>query len=237
MTVSRETAKTDGNAGDPHNTMWFLQSSFATQFAFEAFNHSLSPFRAELSQNYSIHQWRGISDAARDFDEDYVNDFSLANIDENDILNCWPLKELDSTSERAGLKARSDGNASALAVRDSPFLLDVYLSSCLQQLLERVAPVLVSTFLDCAPSVFSLSGPRTSPTTSVNVGLVDAVGKIARILYGVVLSQASEFSDAVSMIISTLFSSALKALTYNPGAQYCGKAANTVAIYVYILSF
>jgi len=56
----------------------------------------------------------------------------------------------------------------------------------------RIHSVLVSTFLDAAPSVFAPSGQVTFSAT--NVELVCAVGQIAKVLYGALLSEQDEVS-------------------------------------------
>ena len=55
-----------------------------------------------------------------------------------------------------------------------------------QQLAQALHSTLISTYLDCAPAVFS---PSASPSET-EVNLVVAVAEIARTLYGVLL-QAS----------------------------------------------
>lgn len=60
--------------------------------------------------------------------------------------------------------------------------------------------MLVSTFLDCAPSVFLPVSSRGSGAPSANLQLIGAVARIARILYGLVLPRRKDLEDLASVV-------------------------------------
>jgi hypothetical protein len=95
-----------------------------------------------------------------------------------------------------------------------------------------VAPLLVSTFLDSAPSVFSPSNARTPPSPSVDAELLAIVGSIARILYGAVVPRAHDLDDVVNTFNAPeLQELLLIALCAEIGNQYSGQFTNTSGIY------
>ncbi|KAF8323059.1 hypothetical protein DL93DRAFT_618999 [Clavulina sp. PMI_390] len=157
---------------------WFMESSFATTNAFDAFVLSLQPSRPNL-HHPPTRRWQ----ATGDFDEEDLPGYSFADLERPDALETWTFADMNSS---AGL---TDANSSGTELR------------VMADLCTRVSSTLVSTFLDHAPTVFS---PSTSRPSTVAVELVAVVGKIARRLYGYVLPRIHELPDAAPVVIENL---------------------------------
>ena len=64
------------------------------------------------------------------------------------------------------------------------FVLDLLTSS--QRLAHTLHPIIVATFLDCAPAAFGLGS-----TNSTELELITSVADISRSLYGAILQEES----------------------------------------------
>ncbi|KAJ3490534.1 hypothetical protein NLI96_g1373 [Meripilus lineatus] len=146
---------------------WFFASSFSSNRAFTAFDSLIKPnYEAgSYTQVSSVRQWHPDVDFDN-FEEDHIGRYDLGG---HDIGN-WTFQDL---CELNALQA----GPSSLSARP---IVGYSGQSSLQHLTSTVHQILISTFLDCAPVVFSPSG--NPPETELN--LVVAVSEIARCLYG-----------------------------------------------------
>lgn len=97
--------------------MWFLESSFTTLNASTAFRTSLQPSSAMNSTHRMLHQWHAMSSAIDNFDEDYLPSHSLAELDIDDGISTWSLRELDVAATASESKASAEDNVRFIAVR------------------------------------------------------------------------------------------------------------------------
>lgn len=83
----------------------------------------------------SFHEWHAdLSTTNGEFDEDFMGEFALADLDVNGIQEGWSLSDLNGMSALSKMGSSSqhggsDRDASALLVRG--FLLDYYLVHCM----------------------------------------------------------------------------------------------------------
>ncbi|KAI0756631.1 hypothetical protein C8Q80DRAFT_1093119 [Daedaleopsis nitida] len=148
---------------------WYLSSSFASRSAFEAFDSLL---RTTSQAQESTRHWTAeVSDNEQ---ETFVGDHSMLLSGHTG----WSLHDLDDAG--AAVVALQDGGQPAMGT-------DAELA-CVTQLARTLHSTLVSTFLDCAPTVFSPSS--SPPETELQMVLV--VCRICRTLYGRILQDSTE---------------------------------------------
>lgn len=191
-------ADPSASAADTSPT-WFFEDLFISPVAFRAFTSSLTPSSSK-ARKYQHLQWQATSDEGVEFDEDFLGRSPLANLDDGNILSSWGLKDLDFTGAEMGPSGHTfaDGHPAIMVCAQSNLIHTLSKEPLSQELAHRVAPLLVSTFLDCAPSVFSPSTARAPSTLNVNLELIATVGSVARTLYGAVVPRAHDLNDVVN---------------------------------------
>ncbi len=180
------------------NLTWCLSSAFPEPRAYEAFDARFRPtINLPPGVRPSIHQWKAEVDPDdNDDDDEHLAfickstqfdsvDASYTLQDLHDVISSTTLNDLDLESQ--------------LGNRQSDFEMVCFTPTCprdhshLQENVQRVAralhPVLLSNFLDSAPSVFM---PSSAPHQS-ELGIVSAVANIYRNLYAPLL-QSSKVS-------------------------------------------
>ncbi|KAM6498183.1 hypothetical protein JOM56_006131 [Amanita muscaria] len=145
-------------------SFWFLSDAFQSAEAFHAFDSLLRP----TPSSEAIRTW---SAEAHLSDDNFVRSFHDSNITEN---SSWSLDQL------------SHGYDSLDQVPDDQ-ATDAIDYDHLSRLTRNLQSILVSTFLDSAPTVFSPSG---SPSET-SLYLVLAVSQIAQTLYSTLLQRRS----------------------------------------------
>jgi pre-rRNA-processing protein IPI1 len=182
------------------NLTWCLSSAFPEPRAYEAFDALFRPtINLPPGVRPSIRQWKAEVDP--DDDDEHLAfickstqfdsvDASYTLQDLHDVISSTTLNDLDLDSQ--------------LGNRQSDFEMVCFTRTCprdhyhlQQENVQRVAralhPVLLSNFLDSAPSVFM---PSSAPHQS-ELGIVSAVANIYRNLYGPLL-QSSKVSTSGS---------------------------------------
>ncbi|KAI8980644.1 hypothetical protein BD414DRAFT_420409 [Trametes punicea] len=158
---------------------WYFSSSFASTSAFDAFETLMRPVY------YVSHPGtqRGRGDArtwapevSEDSEEDFVGDFEFAAAAK---LVPWTVQDLNNVSAELTLPTEDQH----LGVDK----LDPEVAAA-AQVARTLHPTLVSTFLDCAPTVFSPS----ATVAETELQLVLVVCRICRSLYGRILQDAAE---------------------------------------------
>ncbi|KAH9944068.1 uncharacterized protein BXZ73DRAFT_39165 [Epithele typhae] len=165
--ISRDFAESSSATVTP---TWYLASAFSSRRAFEAFDALLRPHETTTSSR----QWT--EEAQEESADDFVGNF-------NDALAtgplAWSLNDLEDV----------DVTMSTLAGDDSAQVTDEDAEVvCVARLARTLQSTLVSTFLDCAPAVFS---PSSSPS-EVEVQMVLVICRILRSLYGRILEDSAQ---------------------------------------------
>ncbi|TFK91694.1 hypothetical protein K466DRAFT_595903 [Polyporus arcularius HHB13444] len=150
---------------------WYLSSSFASSDAFDAFDALLRPIISTQGSREPIRTWR---DEVSPEEDGFVGPFPLACGLSSAAWTIGDLNDVDAAIST--LKGDGTGEGTSADV------------SCAVQLARTVHSTLVSTFLDCAPTVFSPSS--SPPETELQMILV--VCRICRSLYGRILQDAAE---------------------------------------------
>ncbi|KAI0800897.1 hypothetical protein C8Q74DRAFT_1314301 [Fomes fomentarius] len=150
---------------------WYLSSSFSSTSAYEAFDALLRPMSARRSSQSA---WVWSEETPENAEEDFAGHFPLA------MAPCsteWSMHDLSV-----------DAVISAVQEEGQSMMGSGAEVACVANLARTLHSTLVSTFLDCAPSVFSPSfGP---PETESQMMLV--VCRICRSLYGRILQDSAE---------------------------------------------
>ncbi|KAH9898031.1 hypothetical protein C8Q73DRAFT_640798 [Cubamyces lactineus] len=170
------TGQTSDSAGGTHSATlitptWYFSSSFASTSAFHAFDTLLQPIRSQSTSSTrpdEVRTWH--AEHSDETEEDFVGDFNLAQ----PSSMAWTIQDLDSV--HAAIVALSADSQSSVDGLDP------------QHIARTLHPTLVSTFLDCAPTVFS---PSTSPPET-ELQMVLVVCRICRSLYGRILQDTAE---------------------------------------------
>ncbi|CDO73234.1 hypothetical protein BN946_scf185007.g289 [Trametes cinnabarina] len=158
---------------------WYFSSSFASSSAFEAFDSLLRP-RWSSTDPSMTHQrdatrtW--VPEYSDESQEDFAGRFDLTL---PSSLAPWTVQELNSTVTDVSML--NEDKLSGLSGPSPDVAAAAHVARTLQ-------PTLVSTFLDCAPAVFS---PSTTPAET-ETQMVLVVCRLCRSLYGRVLQDAAE---------------------------------------------
>ncbi|TBU34542.1 hypothetical protein BD311DRAFT_746356 [Dichomitus squalens] len=155
---------------------WYLSSSFASTSAFGAFDALLQPssFRcgADPLRLGDTRVW--LPEVSENGGESFVGQFSLLS---ESCSSAWSFHDL--TDVDAAVALLREGQAGSGT--------DVEIT-CVAHLARTLHPTLVSTFLDCAPTVFSPSA--NPPETELQMVIVFC--RICRSLYGRLLQDSAE---------------------------------------------
>ncbi|KAF8622888.1 hypothetical protein AX15_006653 [Amanita polypyramis BW_CC] len=147
---------------------WFLLQAFRTPESYDAFDCLLKPTtQYTIPRTSSARLWT----AEPGLNEDFVHHPNTTDFVMGDS---WSLEDL--SEERRGFD-RSPSDE----------IIDTLNYEALARLAQNLQPTLVSTFLDCVPTVFS---PRET-LLETSLQLVLAVSQIAKNLYGVLLQRRS----------------------------------------------
>ncbi|PIL31596.1 hypothetical protein GSI_06298 [Ganoderma sinense ZZ0214-1] len=167
----------ESSAGRLTTPTWYLSSSFASTSAFDAFDGLLEPKFPSNGGSLRLEDDRMWSpEGSEHSEENFVGKFSLATDP------CWPLHDVTDLDDAVAI-LRQEGRAGLGN--------DVEIV-CTEHLARTLHPTLVSTFLDCAPTVFS---PSSSPPET-ELHMVTAVCRICRTLYGRLLQDTAESGTA-----------------------------------------
>ncbi|KAL5533670.1 hypothetical protein ACEPAG_130 [Sanghuangporus baumii] len=169
----------EGSVQDDDHTresfpLWYLSGSFNSPEAFVSFENILSLQRSGQGRPES-RLWSGVDE------DDFPDHYPLAGIDVSqstgdNVLDVESiLAEIERLTHDEGVSERLDSVDGRL----------------LNSLCRTLHSVLVSMFLDCAPSVFSPT--QASPETELE--LIHALMMITRCLYGRLLRNSSVPSD------------------------------------------
>ncbi|KAJ8494635.1 hypothetical protein ONZ51_g2221 [Trametes cubensis] len=155
---------------------WYFSSSFASTSALHAFDALLQPIRSQSTSGTradDVRTWH--PEHSVETEEDFVGKFDLAQ----PSSTAWMAQDLDSV-HAAVIALSADGQSSVDG-------LDPQVTAA-AHIARTLHPTLVSTFLDCAPTVFSPSS--SPPETELQMVLV--VCRICRSLYGRILQDTAE---------------------------------------------
>ncbi|EMD42224.1 hypothetical protein CERSUDRAFT_110758 [Gelatoporia subvermispora B] len=182
--LSSSTELTTTDAAIPTAPTWFLSSSFTSQETYQSFDSLLRP----VCQKHASSSKMPASNLPRRWEEEvdidaFVEHFpgTFPNSQPNAAFG-WTLQDLTNVDPRTlGGQNASDESHPARSV--GPDLI--------AHLARTLHSTLVSTFLDCAPTVFA---PSSSPSDT-ELQLVLAVTEICRCLYGAILRDAVQEND------------------------------------------
>ncbi|KAH8110674.1 hypothetical protein DFH11DRAFT_1514092 [Phellopilus nigrolimitatus] len=169
-----------GYTSDAPIPVWYFSPSFSSPEAFHTFAQNLSLQRSPRN----LHRHTCLWTPGRDFEndeEDFPGLFPLSDISEHLSAELC-VQDLEHVLADVGRLISSDQSS------DDSNLNEIRLTA---SLCRTVHPVLVSTFLDCAPSVFSPS--QASPEAELE--LVLAILEISRCLYGRLLRDRNALRD------------------------------------------
>ncbi|KAI1793922.1 hypothetical protein LXA43DRAFT_884849 [Ganoderma leucocontextum] len=167
----------ESSTGGLTTPTWYLSSSFASTSAFNTFDALLrSSFLLPGNHILRLEDHRIWSpEISEDSGESFVGQFPLAA---DPCTSAWSLHDMtDVDTAVASLReeGRPESGTNAEIV-------------CAEHLARTLHPTLVSTFLDCAPTVFS---PSSSPPET-ELQMVIVVCRICRTLYGRLLQHTAE---------------------------------------------
>lgn len=182
-TLSSSQPSSSSSAHPPTPT-WFLSSSFTSLKAYEAFESVLRPtYHASQSMSSARYAERWSEEADVDVTfETFPGQFDAASAPTG---IAWSLQELMNVDVQEVNQSGDDNK--------SPSSFAVHLARTLHS-------TVVSTLLDCAPSVFS---PSSVPPER-ELQMVIVLGEICRTLYGSILREAGEGDKAESTAIKEL---------------------------------
>ncbi|KAJ7169975.1 hypothetical protein C8R46DRAFT_219616 [Mycena filopes] len=143
---------------------WYLASWFKTPEAYEAFDHLLQPRPIQGANRQPQTAWQAEADLEFDGDACYR---PLPESCQSE----WTLQQLSEIVDGADRSASGEDAASFI-----------------RHLSRTLHSTLVSTFLDCAPSVFSPNGS----VDETQAKLIVAVAEITRHLYGAILQHEKD---------------------------------------------
>ncbi|KAJ7209662.1 hypothetical protein GGX14DRAFT_452486 [Mycena pura] len=147
---------------------WYLASWFKTREAYTAFDHLFQPRFTHTGSDPLLRKWKAEADS--EFDDDFPCRYPLLG----PAGSKWTLQELSQTVD-SGDDAVNDDNSLFIA-----------------HLARTLYSTLVSTFLDCAPAVFSPNGN----VDETQAKLIVAVAEITVHLYGAILQNSSKTRDS-----------------------------------------
>ncbi|KAI0830683.1 hypothetical protein BC628DRAFT_1313137 [Trametes gibbosa] len=167
---------TESHTGNLATPTWYFSSSFASTSAFDAFDALLRPsfHPSSHSGSYQSTTRSWIPEALEDNEEHFVGHFEFAT----SHPTSWGINELNDVV--AAVAALSESTQSGTA-------LDTHVAS-VAHIARTLQATLVSTFLDCAPAVFS---PSSTPSET-ELQLVLVVCQLCRSMYGKILQDTSE---------------------------------------------
>ncbi|KAF5377588.1 hypothetical protein D9615_005333 [Tricholomella constricta] len=141
---------------------WYLASSFSRQAEYQAFENLIQPSVSTLLRH---RKWQGEVDP-EEGDDDFPYNPSVAGSLLGDEFTLQELADISNVIRASEFDNSDDRDISLVA-----------------HLARTLHSTLISTFLDCAPAIFS---PSASPSET-QVQLVVAVVQIVQSLYGVIL--------------------------------------------------
>ncbi|KAI0652243.1 hypothetical protein C8Q79DRAFT_898200 [Trametes meyenii] len=158
---------------------WYFSSSFSSSSAFEIFDSQLRPASNPSQVSERRHTRSSITKAwypeiSDGNTEDFVGRFDLSRSE----IASWSLQELQNVAAAIALL---DDNQSDGAGLDT-------LVTSIAHIARTLHSTLVSTFLDCAPAVFS---PSSTPP-EIELQMVLVVCRICRSIYGKILQNPLE---------------------------------------------
>ncbi|KAJ7492529.1 hypothetical protein FB451DRAFT_1218647 [Mycena latifolia] len=162
---SQDRDRLESSSVSPIDT-WYLASWFRTPEAYGVFNQLLQPRHFPPDNGPVQKTWQ--EEADLELEGDCTCPFSLLSPSGSQ----WTFQQLSDIVDNAGKTANEDGD-------DSIFV---------RHLARTLHSTLVSTFLDCAPSVFSPNGK----VDETQAKLIVAVAEIIRHMYGAILQSTSE---------------------------------------------
>ncbi|KAJ6604747.1 hypothetical protein DFH09DRAFT_1123715 [Mycena vulgaris] len=145
---------------------WYLTSWFRTPEAYRVFDQLLQPRHSQPENGPSRKTWQ----EEADLECDAVSPCPYSLI--GPFGGKWTLQQLSDIVDSAGNTTSNDGDSSMFV----------------KHLARTLHSTLVSTFLDCAPSVFSPNGK----VDETQAKLIVAVAEITRHLYGAILQSTSD---------------------------------------------
>ena len=154
-----------------------MASTFASARAHGSFD---SLFQPSLVSGPSKVTWRPV---AAPSEERFIGTFPLADAGVDDGFLLRELSELHLALTESG---SSSNRLRHISVRLSSLRLVLSLLIHPQRLAHTLHPIIIATFLDCAPAAFGLSS--VNPTA---LELIASVTDISRSLYGVILQGGS----------------------------------------------
>ncbi|KXN89955.1 hypothetical protein AN958_04959 [Leucoagaricus sp. SymC.cos] len=173
-----------GGIGGPLNA-WFMSKSFASEDAFWKFESTLTPIPPSSTKNNHL-----VRTFNWDQPEGWDRDHPLINSDIS-----WSLREVED------VLPSSDSTLERFKIEDSTSSFLSVLLIGVQRLCRTLHPLLVSTILDCAPSVFAPDAKASETEAS----MILTVSQIASLLYGTILgggeaAPASSLSELEALL-------------------------------------
>ncbi|OCH95802.1 hypothetical protein OBBRIDRAFT_871454 [Obba rivulosa] len=185
--LSFPTRTSPSDSSSPSASTWYLSSSFTSQEAYQSFDSLLCPVYQESASSSKAAAFQSPRGWAEEADIDaFVEHFpgTFPNARPN-AGDGWTLQDLTNVDLRTlGEKVSAEESHSTQSTGSD------FLAVC-THLAHTLHSTLVSTFLDCAPAVFS---PGSSPPET-ELQLVLAVTEICRTLYGAILREAVQGND------------------------------------------
>lgn len=193
--ASSSSQPSSSSSAHPPTPTWFLSSSFTSLEAYEAFESVLRPtYHASQSMSSAgyAERWSEEADVDVTF-ETFPGHFDAASAPTG---ISWSLQELMNVDVQEANQSGDDNKSpsSFAVVRIVEQLqieeLNTHELHTMQHLARTLHSTVVSTLLDCAPSVFS---PSSVPPER-ELQMVIVLGEICRTLYGSILREAGEVS-------------------------------------------
>lgn len=165
---------------------WFMSNSFSTPRAFKEFENLFTPSIYTHMQPHCS--------GKRTFDwtklEELPQNYRFLDIDVS-----WTIRDVEDVitiPERLSEGSDVESPISTfLAVRNERMSLLSKFICVYQHLARTLHPLLVSTILDCAPSIFSPDGK----SSEIEMSMMVTVCQIVSLLYGTLLGSAEVVSD------------------------------------------
>ena len=162
-----------GDESSDSSSSWYMRSAFASTRAHRTF---YTLFETSLASGPSNVVWKP---SAAHSDEHFVGTFPLTDAGADNLLSLQELSGLLS-----GASKESDSSSTRLKHISVCSLFSFHFPSLIhsKRLAHTLHPIIIATFLDCAPAAFGLDS-----TNSVELELIASVANVSRSVYGAIL--------------------------------------------------
>ncbi len=196
LRVALSSPSTDENSpSTSSNITWCLSSAFPEPRSYEAFDALFRPtINLPPGARPPIHQWKAEIDPDDNGDDEQLAsnykstqfdsvDASYTLKDLHDVISSTTLNDLEDLDSQLGNR---QSDFEMVSSRPTSPCDHSHLRENIQRVARALHPILLSNFLDSAPSVFTPG----STSHQAELGIVSAVADIYRNLYGPLLQSS-----------------------------------------------